>query len=360
MRKIIAIWMVMAMALCFAACGQTEETAQEEEDQTAEIALIIDGDIEDGGFNQVTWESIESFCTEHELTCAYYKSSGDTDEAIDKTVKEIIEKKGKLLIFAGSDFETAVYRLQKEHEDLYFYLIDGVPHDKKDKYEYGVADNSIGVLFAEEQAGYLAGYAAVMDGYKSFGFLGGEELPSVKRYGYGFLQGISAAATEKGMKDEIDVRYQYAGTFEATPEVQKVAEEWYADGTEVIFSCGGAIIKSVIKAAEAKGGKIIGVDTDQSGLSETIITSAKKRIDEALDDVLKEYNRGNFVGNNVFNYTANNKGVGLEMTNARFNSFDQSQYKEIFNQIKEGSVQIDKDAEEEDMEDELNNIHLIR
>lgn len=359
MKKLTALILALVTALCFAACGEQDEAAQGPgENETAEVALIADGDISDGGFNQVTWQSIENFCSGNDITCAYYIPEEKSDDEIKVTVEDAIEKGGKLIIFAGSTFETAVYDLQKEHSDVNFYLIDGVPHDRDNKYE--MSDNSIGVLFAEQEAGYLAGYAAVRDGYRNLGFLGGEDLPSVKRYGYGFVQGISAAATEMGIDGDIDVRYAYVGTFKASDAVEKKAKKWYGDGTEVIFSCGGAIVKSVIKAAESEGGRIIGADVDQSDLSGTIITSAKKGIGAAVEDVLKQYNRGKFVGNNVFNYTAANDGVGLEITNARFSKFDRSQYDEIFKQIREGSVTIKKDTDADDVEDlagENINIH---
>ena len=359
MKKLLAFVIGITMILCFAGCGEQEQSAEAPATDSAEVALLVDGDIDDGGFNEVTWQSIQNFCSGNDITCAYYIPKGTKDEEIKETVEEAIEKDGKLIIFAGSTFETAVFDLQKEHKDINFYLIDGVPHDKDNTYE--LADNSIGVLFAEQEAGYLAGYAIVKDGYRNLGFMGGEDLPSVKRYGYGFLQGISAAAAEQGIEKDITIRYDYAGTFSANEEVQKEAMEWYADGTEVIFSCGGGIIKSIVKASKKEGGKIIGVDVDQSELASTVVTSAKKGIDSAIEDVLKGYNRDNFVGNNVFNYTASNGGVGLEITNARFKSFDKAQYDEIFNQIKEGSIQIKKDTEVDDIEDLVDdNIKIIK
>ncbi|MBQ6495637.1 MAG: BMP family ABC transporter substrate-binding protein [Firmicutes bacterium] len=352
MKKLLALVLALAMALCFASCGSEDETAVDPEDTSTEISLIVDGDIDDGGFNQITWECIQNFCTERGITCGYFIPKKTDDEAIEKTVHKSIKNGGKLIIFAGSTFETAVYDLQKEDEKTCFYLIDGVPHDEDNNYDQ--TDNSIGVLFAEEEAGYLAGYAAVKDGYKKLGFMGGEKLPSVKRYGYGFLQGVSAAASEQGIEKKIQIKYTYTGTFSASNDIMKQASEWYGDGTEVIFSCGGGIVKSVIQAAETAGGKVIGVDVDQSGLSECVITSAKKGIDSALDDVLKEYARGNFIGNNVFKYSASNGGVGLEIDNARFNTFDQAQYDAIFEQIKEGSIKIKKDTEVDKIKDLVN------
>ena len=349
MKKLLAIAMAFAMMMCFASCGSQNDENSEAENETAEVALIISDGIDDGGYNQATWGAIESFCSEKDISCGYYDVEGTDVENVKKTVDEAIANKGKLLIFAGSRFEKVVYSLQEEYEDNYFYLIDGVPNDGNNNYKQ--TDNSIGVLFAEEEAGYLAGYAAIMDGYRNLGFMGGEDLPSVKRYGYGFIQGAAAAAAENGINDKIHINYTYTGTFDESKEVQKEAAKWYDDGVEVIFTCGGGIIKSVIKSAEAKDGKIIGVDTDQSALSNNIVTSAEKGIGSAVEDVLKEYNRDNFIGNNVFKYTAANNGVGLEMANGRFKSFSQGDYDAIYQQIKDGSVTIKKDTEVKSVKD---------
>jgi len=349
MKKILAIAVAFAMMMCFSSCGSQNDQNAETEEGTTEVSLIIQGTIDDGGFNQTTWESIESFCDDKDISCGYYVVKGTDVDKVTKTVDEAIANKGKLLIFAGSPFEKAVFDLQEKYEDNYFYLIDGVPNDGNNNFKQ--TDNSISVLFAEEEAGYLAGYAAVTDGYRNLGFMGGKDIPSVKRYGYGFIQGASAAASEMGIKYEININYTYTNSFEGSDEVQAEAEKWYDGGVEVIFSCGGGIIKSVIAAADAKDGKIIGVDADQSGLSGRIITSAEKGIGAAIDDVLKEYNRGNFIGNNVFKYTAANDGVGLEMDNGRFKKFNQSTYDEIFQQIKEGSVTIKKDTDVKSVKD---------
>ena len=87
-------------------------------------------------------------------------------------------------------------------------------------------------LFAEEQAGFLAGYAAVKDDYTKLGFLGGMAVPAVVRFGYGFVQGAETAAKEMNIA-QIDMKYHYTGGFDATPEAQALAASWYQGGTEV-------------------------------------------------------------------------------------------------------------------------------
>ena len=112
----------------------------------------------------------------------------------------------------------------------------------------------------------------------------------------------------------------------------------------VIFACGGSVSSSVIKAAEKAGGKVIGADFDQSGLSETVITSACKDTDTAVKKVLRSYEDGTFAGGTAFNYAARNNGVSLEMKNSRFRTFSEADYKKLFSQLKNEKVELKKDT----------------
>ncbi|MBQ6401664.1 MAG: BMP family ABC transporter substrate-binding protein [Firmicutes bacterium] len=346
--SLLAGLLILAGLVVMAGCGESGgEESQEPE--TFEIAMITEpSGVEDGSFRETTWKSIQDFCEEFETTCQWYAEEEETTDSALKAVEQAREKGAKVIFFAGSLFETTVYAAQQKYEDTYFVLLDGVARD--DEHNYEMAANSTGVLFAEEQAGYLAGYAAVSDGYRSLGFLGGVELPSVKRYEIGYIQGIAAAAKDKGLED-IQVKTAYTGSFDASEDAEKWAADRYADGTEVIFACGGSLGSSVMKAAEAAGGKVIGVDTDQSAMSETVITSAKKGINTAVYDILKTYMHNNFKGNSIFNYTIDNDGVSLEMANARFETFSTSDYQTLLNQIKSGEKTIAKETGDKSLND---------
>ena len=126
-------------------------------------------------------------------------------------------------MLAGSSLETAAYDAQKAYPDIKFLLVDGVPHDEKDN--YSTAANTVSIVFAEEEAGYMAGYAAVKGGYTKLGFMGGQELPYVKRYGYGFVQGAAAAAAETETK--VEMRYAYA----VHPRHRRRRRTWRRSGT---------------------------------------------------------------------------------------------------------------------------------
>ncbi len=345
-RWLMLVLVLGLAAIGFCSCGEEEEA--QEEPTSFELALITDDSgINDGSFHQITWEAIQAFAEENGMTCQYYESE-DKESKYLKAIRHAKQKGAKLVVLSGNRFETVAYKAQNEYKDLLFVLIDGVPRDKD--YNYETASNSTGVLFAEEQAGYLAGYAAVCEGYTELGFMGGDALPPVKRYGYGFVQGISAAAKEKGVEN-VNVKYTYLGTFDASDEIESESFGWYDEGTQVIFACGGTIGESVMAAADTSGGKVIGVDGDQSAMSQSVITSAEKNIARAMTDILKNYKRNNFQGGAILNYSAENNGVALEMTNARLNTFDQETYKQIYKEIKSGQREISKDTDAKNVED---------
>jgi basic membrane protein A len=173
-----------------------------------------------------------------------------------------------------------------------FILIDGNPHNA-DYSDYKTADNTVGILFSEEQVGYLAGYAAVKDGYTKLGFLGGMAVPAVVRYGYGFVQGADAAAVELGLTD-VSVNYAYGNQFYGDADITAAMDTWYAAGTEVVFACGGGIYSSAAEAAAKVDGKVIGVDVDQAATIDgqygegMTVTSAMKGLAPTVKAVLGE------------------------------------------------------------------------
>lgn len=344
MKRILLILMMLFVIMTMAACGADSSQKSGE----AEIAMIADNSIEEKGtLVYHTWESVESFAGSNALSSKYYIVDKEEKEAYLTTIEKAVNNKAKIIIMAGSDFETAVFNAQSLYPEVYFLLIDGIPHDSGGK--YGASSNTIGVIFAEEQAGYMAGYAVVKDGYGKLGFMGGEPSPAVKRYGYGFIQGAAAAAQE--MDKKVEITYKYMETSEPSEDVKKEAVKWYDGDVNVIFTCGGSICTSVIEAAKECGGKVIGADTDQSYLSGTVMTSAKKEIDVVINDMLENYVDGKYIGGTAFNYTAQNNGVSIEMDNGKFASFGKRDYEKLYNKFKNNEIELKKDTSVDDLKE---------
>ena len=239
------------------------------------------------------------------------------------------------MVCPGFLFEEPIYIAQDKYPDIHFILLDGEPHDAE--YNYKTGSNVMPILFQEDQAGFLAGYAAVKDGYTKLGFMGGMAVPAVIRFGYGFVQGAEFAAEEDGVTG-VEVMYNYTGGFAATPEAQSMAASWYQNGTEVIFGCGGAVGNSVMAAAQEKNAKTIGVDVDQSSESDTVITSAMKLLSNSVYDGVKDFYDGKFPGGKTSVFTVENNGVGLPMETSKFGKFSQEQYDAIYKKLADGEI----------------------
>jgi basic membrane protein A len=342
MKKLLVILLAFVMVLGLAACGG-EEPAEEPE-AGSEIAMITDlGSIDDKSFNQGTWEGIVAYAEENGITHKYYKPTEQSTDAYLAAIQLAVEGGAKVIVTPGFLFEEPIFLAQDLYPEVTFILIDGNPHNT-DYSVYHTASNTVGIVFAEEEVGYLAGYAAVKDGYTKLGYMGGMAVPAVIRYGYGFVQGAEAAAAEMGITS-LDLKYFYTGNFDATPENQTQAASWYAEGVEVIFAAGGLVGNSVMSAAEAAGKAVIGVDVDQSAESDTVIVSAMKGLATSVWDNLDAYYNGTFPGGEGLVYGASNDGVSLSMDSAKFTTFSQADYDALFAKLADGSVSIKNDTD---------------
>ncbi len=341
MKKLVAVVLVLVLVLGLAACGGGAKT---EEPTTYEIAMITDvGTIDDKSFNQGTWEGVVAYAEENDITHKYYKPTEQSTDAYLAAIQLAVEGGAKVVVTPGFLFEEPIYMAQELYPEVNFILIDGFPHNA-DYSDFRTDKNAVGIVFAEEQSGYLAGFAAVKDGMTKLGFMGGMAVPAVVRFGYGFVQGAEAAAKEMGIAN-IDLKYHYTGGFDATPEVQTLASSWYAEGTEVIFACGGAVGFSVMSAAEAAGAKVIGVDGDQSGENATVITSAMKGLAAAVQQTLTDYYAGSFPGGESLVLGADADGVALPMETSKFTTFTQADYDKVFASLADGTIKLMKDTD---------------
>ena len=317
-----------------------------------EIALITDkGNIDDKSFNQGAWEGVVAYAEANSISHKYYKPEDATDEAYLAAIDLAVESGAKVVVCPGFLFEPAVYDAQTKYPEVKFIILDGAPRTA-DYSDAKTAENTASIKYAEEQSGYLVGYAAVKDGYRALGFMGGMAVPAVQAFGYGYLQGIEAAAAELGLAaGDITVKYHYTGDFAESDTNKATAAAMYESGIEVIFACGGSVGYSVMSAAAEAGKKVIGVDVDQRYDSETVITSATKGLAASVQSVLKSIYETNdfattYAGKTTY-FNAANNGVGLPTTvigdengNAfdRFNTFTVEAYNEIFAKLADGSV----------------------
>jgi len=352
MKRIISAFIVIVLVLgTLTACGKKEGENNTAGGDTYEIALITDkGNIDDKSFNQGAWEGVVEFATANNISHQYYKPEEASDPGYLAAIDLAVSGGAKVVVTPGYLFEVPVYEAQTKYPEVKFILLDGAPRTA-DYSVYETKENVASIMYAEEESGYLAGYAAVMDGMKKLGFMGGMAVPAVQAFGYGYLQGAEAAAKELGLGDgEIQVIYHYTGNFEENDTNKATAKTMYQEGVEVIFACGGAVGKSVMAAAAEANGKVIGVDVDQRYDSETVITSATKGLRASVVTVLESiYKTNSFdqYGGKTTYFDAKNNGVGLptevlDDPNAdafdRFEKFTKDQYNAVYQRLVDGTI----------------------
>ena len=306
MKKILSVLLALAALLALATSAAL----------AAEVALVTDvGTIDDESFNQACWEGVKAYAEANGKTYQYYQPGADsTDERLN-SIDQAVSEGAKVIVCPGYLFGETVATAQELYPDVDIIAVDVSAGD------LGGVDaqqNLYCAVFGEEQAGYLAGYAVVKDGYTKLGFLGGMAVPAVQRYGYGFVQGANAAAVELGTP--IEINYTYGGQFYGDANITAKMEGWYTTGTEIVFACGGGIYTSAAEAAAKVGGKIIGVDVDQAGIIDgdygegMTVTSAMKGLAPTVKHLLSEVVAGNFA-----NYGGKIETLGLVSANPEEN-----------------------------------------
>ena len=386
MKKVLAVLIALSMLLCLglAACKDSKDPTDSanpdvtgttkagdkftefdynavKDDATSadgkyEIAFVTDvGSLKDQSFNQGTWEGIKRYASENSKTYKYYQpANGDkaTDDDRFNAMKAAADAGAKIVVCAGFLQETALTKAAQEFTDVKFVFIDGYTlYSEKDAEGKGIAGKEIKnvapISFQEEQSGYLAGYAAVKDGYSKLGFTGGGggENPACCRFGYGFVQGANDAAKELNKTVEMKYSWSFGASFSPSPDLQTMLSGWYSNGTEVIFCCGGNMCQSAFEAAGANDGKVIGVDVDQSSQNDTVITSATKGLRESVMFALDKFYNGQFdtLGGVSTVLGANNDAVGLPTATWGFKNYTVDDYNKLLASIKDGSVKIDSD-----------------
>lgn len=374
MKKLVAFILCMALVItcvaCFAACNPKNETPEgpkkvemsgynPETDGAMKVAMITDyGDITDQSFNQTTYEACKAFSEANSLAFKYFKPAGNSTEARVASVEQAIQEGYNVVVMPGYAFGETVVEVADNNQGVTFVALDVSKSDLGA--DYVVPGNVATFVYKEEISGFMAGYAAVKEGYKKLGFLGGIAVPAVIRFGYGFVQGANAAAVEMNIAKDVEVNYIYGGQFAGDAKITAVMDTWYGNGTEVVFACGGGIYTSACEAATKKGvnGKVIGVDSDQSYVINknygegVCITSAMKGLAPTVNTVLAAIKDGNW--KNYYG-TVSNMGM-VSGTDASLNyvqlptatwsmtNFTKADYATLVGKIYNGTITISSDT----------------
>ena len=368
MKKILALILALVMALSLVACGEKAPADDSNDEPEYKVAMVTDyGDITDQSFNQTTYEACKAFCEPNGVDFTYYKPAGDSDAERIAMIEKAIDEGYNVIVLPGFAFANAVAGTAAANPDVMFIALDVSEYDLTTALTAAgqsttIPANVYCAVYQEELCGYMSGYAAVKMGYTKLGFLGGMAVPAVQRYGYGYVQGIDAAAKELGIT--VDLNYVYGGLFYGTPDFTAAMDTWYQGGTEVVFACGGGIFTSAVEAAvKVDGAKVIGVDVDQAGVIAGVagqsdksltVTSAMKGLYpttvDTLTDVIVNGNWEKYAGKvatlglvSGTDPEANYVQIPMESTQW-CDAFTQDNYKAMVKAMYEGSIVVSADT----------------
>jgi len=302
-KKLLSVLLVAAMvSSVFVGCGSSSsdgnssDATATEGDSEYRIAMITDsGDITDQSFNQTTFEACEAFSKETGADFQYFKPTANTDDDRIAAFENAVAEGYNVVVCPGYLFAAMIAEVADDYPEVTIIALDCSEGDFSDAGMTEIPENVCAFTYQEELAGYMAGYAAVKEGYTKLGFLGGIAVPAVIRYGYGFVEGCNEAAVELGNESDVEVNYVYGGQFQGDEAITATMDSWYSNGTEVVFACGGGIFTSACEAAVKADGKVIGVDVDQSATIDTqydseglCITSAMKGLAATVEATLTD------------------------------------------------------------------------
>lgn len=338
-KRLFVIALALLFTFVFISCGE----------KTYEVAVVTDvGQLNDGGFNQGTWEGTKQFAESKGMSCEYYQpanGSNATDNDRIAAMEQAVENGAKIIVTPGYLQAEALETVAAKYPDVKFVFVDG--------WNLGLS-NVTAISYKEQESGFFAGYAAVKDGYTKLGgtFGGDGTNAACNRFAYGYVQGINAAAAELGINVEVKISFKYGDSFSSSNELTTQISGWYNNGTEVVFSCGGSMLESV-KAASINypSSKIIGVDVDQASSSENIITSAVKGLSASVQKVLNQWNDGKWdteLADKLSNLGASDNATGLPTADSswRFTTFTKDEYNTLFEKVANGTLVISGEVAE--------------
>jgi basic membrane protein A len=342
LRGLVAMLVaLLALSVAISACGSDEKssgkstsggeasTSETPQGKKLKIAMVTDiGGLNDRSFNASAYEGLKLAKQELGADIRVVTSSSNADYV--PNLSSLARQNYDLVVAVGFLMAEATEKVAKSFPNVHFAIIDYPQGAMKSK-----PANVEGLLFAEQQPGYLAGYMAALyakdkGGDQVISSVGGQKIPPVDHYIAGFQAGAKAA------NPQIKTLNAYSQDFIDQAKCKEIALDQISKGSQVVFQVAGQCGLGALDAAKEKGVQGIGVDADQAYLGSHIFTSAMKRIDQAVLQTVKKLQEGTFeAGDTVFDLSSD--GVGLGKTNSEGAKYA-DQVKQVEDKIKSGEI----------------------
>jgi basic membrane protein A len=298
--------------------------------QDLRVALVADaGQLNDDGFNELAYAGLKRAESELGIEGRVVEAKSTADYV--PNMSTLARQGYDLVIGIGYAQSDAIAATAAKFPDTKFAIVDFDQADLK-----GKPANAQGLLFSEEQVGYLVGYLGALTAKRAGGStisaVGGEKQPPVDRFIAGYRAG--AAAAVPGIK----VKWGYSQDWEDQAKCKELALNQIAGGSKVVFQVAGGCGLGALSAAKDKGVWGIGVDGDQSFLGPHVLTSALKGVDAAVFLTIKQLVDGTFAGGTSTVFGLDQDGVGLGTTSPDANADDVAATEKAEQQIADGEI----------------------
>jgi len=293
------LFVTLSMVLVFGLAANVSAAAK------FKVAMVTDvGGVNDQSFNQSAWEGLQRTQKDFGINVAYKESKQDADYA--PNMETLTDAEYNLIWGIGFLMGDAIKETAQINPDQKYAIIDFSYGDKTPK-------NVTGVVFQEEQPSFLVGYiAGKLTKANKVGFVGGIKFPLIEKFEYGYMTGVKLA------NPKCEILSQYAESFTDAAKGKAITNNMYQRGADIVFHASGGVGDGVIEAAKEKGKWAIGVDKDQNFLApDNVLTSAMKRVDNAIYDVVRRLKDGRWKGGDTVVYNLSNDGVGIAPTSGK-------------------------------------------
>jgi basic membrane protein A and related proteins len=329
-----AVVVMAALALGLAACGDDDDDGGgggggEAQGEAIKAGVVTDiGGLNDRSFNMLANRGRKRAQAELGTETRVLISDSNADYVPNLTT--LAQQRFDLTVAVGALMSDATNTVASQLPSSNFAIVDFSAMGLKDK-----PKNVEGLLFKEQEAGYLAGYVAGLwakdNNAKAVSTVGGQKLAPVDRYIAGFHAGAKQAYPG------VETLNGYSQDFVDQAKCKEIALDQIAKGSKVVFQVAGGCGLGALDAAKEKGVQGVGVDADQGYLGDHILTSAVKAVDLAVFEAIQRAQEGKFKGGTDVTYSVENEGVGIGKISAEGQKYA-DQVQEIQDQIASGDI----------------------